>query len=87
MTNKVIEMIKNQAKIEEFQIDVRTTLDPVCEYSDAYKKLQHIRSEAMKTLEATEEEVAELMELHFGNCLEIDDALIAIYPEQFGDRE
>jgi hypothetical protein len=87
MANKVIEMIKNQAKIEEFQVDVRITLDPVCEYSDAYKKLQQIRSEAMKTLEATEEEVAELMESHFGNCLEIDDALIAIYPEQFGDRE
>ena len=87
MANKVTKMINNPEKSENFQINVRIALDPISDYSEAYGKLQEIRNEAIETLDATNEEVAEMMESHFGNCLEIDDALIAIYPEQFGDRE
>lgn len=79
-------MIANPQKIEEFQDNVRMELEPICTYSDAYNTLLRIKDDAKKELGASDQETAELMEAHFGNCAEIDDALEEIFPAQFEGR-
>lgn len=79
-------MIQDQAKIEEFQLNVQQELSPIADYDTAYDTLTRIKKDAANELNATDEEIGELMELHWGNCNEIDDALCEVFPQQFDGR-
>lgn len=79
-------MIQEQNKIDEFQLDVKHELSSIADFDTAYETLKRIQKDAKSELDATDDEVAELMEEHWGHCAEIDDALCEVFPKQFENR-
>lgn len=79
-------MIATQNQLEKFQEKLQDKLSPIANFPDALDTLIRAKEKAMSDFKATESDVAELMEMHFGQCVEIDDAIIELFPEQFKNR-
>lgn len=79
-------MIQDQNKIDEFQLDLKQELDSVSDFDEACDIFKRVQKDAKNELDATEQEVAEMMESHWGLCAEIDDALCEVFPQQFDGR-
>lgn len=79
-------MKASQSQIENFQLNLKHELDPVANYPDAVDILTRVKQDMKNELGASDDEIGELMEMHFGNCVEIDDAIVEVFPEHFDGR-